>query len=294
MASSLNARSPWVRTWNEIRGNTLALLSFCIVVAAALVALFAPWLAPHSPEAMQLVDGRLLPPFFMEGGTTAHLLGTDATGRDVFSRLIYGARVSLFIGIVPVFFGCFVGIPVGLAAGYLGGKVDEVLMRVTDILLAFPSILLALIIVAFLGQGIFNLMIAVGLASAPAFARIVRSAVLSERNREYVASAQSLGSTTPRIVWQHIFPNITSSLIVLFTINFASALLEAAGLSFLGLGVKPPTAEWGAMLADGKNYFYDGWWMIVFPGIAIFLVVMSLNILGDALRDALDPRAAKR
>jgi dipeptide transport system permease protein len=294
MLHSVNARSPWVRTWTEIRGNKLAFLSFGIVVATALIAVFAPWLAPHSPEAMQLVEGRLLPPFFMEGGNTSHVLGTDATGRDVLSRLIYGSRVSLFIGIVPVFFGCLIGIPVGLAAGYLGGKVDEALMRVTDILLAFPSILLALIIVAFLGQGIFNLMIAVGLASAPAFARIVRSAVLSERNREYVASAESLGSATPRIVWRHIFPNITSSLIVLFTINFASALLEAAGLSFLGLGVKPPTAEWGAMLADGKNYFYDGWWMIVFPGIAIFLVVMSLNILGDSLRDALDPRAAKR
>ncbi|MCA2961445.1 MAG: ABC transporter permease [Silvanigrellales bacterium] len=294
MLHSVNARSPWVRTWTEIRGNKLAFLSFGIVVATALIAVFAPWLAPHSPEAMQLVEGRLLPPFFMEGGNTSHVLGTDATGRDVLSRLIYGSRVSLCIGIVPVFFGCLIGIPVGLAAGYLGGKVDEALMRVTDILLAFPSILLALIIVAFLGQGIFNLMIAVGLASAPAFARIVRSAVLSERNREYVASAESLGSATPRIVWRHIFPNITSSLIVLFTINFASALLEAAGLSFLGLGVKPPTAEWGAMLADGKNYFYDGWWMIVFPGIAIFLVVMSLNILGDSLRDALDPRAAKR
>ena len=294
MLHAVNARSPWVRTWTEIRGNKLAFLSFGIVVATALIAVFAPWLAPHSPEAMQLVEGRLLPPFFMEGGNTSHVLGTDATGRDVLSRLIYGSRVSLFIGIVPVFFGCLIGIPVGLAAGYLGGKVDEALMRVTDILLAFPSILIALIIVAFLGQGIFNLMIAVGLASAPAFARIVRSAVLSERNREYVASAESLGSATPRIVWRHIFPNITSSLIVLFTINFASALLEAAGLSFLGLGVKPPTAEWGAMLADGKNYFYDGWWMIVFPGIAIFLVVMSLNILGDSLRDALDPRAAKR
>jgi dipeptide transport system permease protein len=292
--TTANERSPWVRTWREITGNKLALVAFSVIVSVGLVALLAPLLAPHNPDAMSLVEGRLLPPFFVDGGTWTHPLGTDATGRDVLSRLMFGARLSLLIGIVPVFFGFAVGVPVGLLAGYLGGRVDEALMRVNDIFLAFPSILLALIVVAFLGQGIFNLMIAVGLSNAPAFARIVRSAVLSERNREYVASAASLGSPTPRIVLRHILPNITSSLIVIFTINFASALLEAAGLSFLGLGVKPPTAEWGAMLADGKNYFYDGWWMIVFPGIAIFLVVMSLNILGDALRDALDPRAAKR
>ena len=289
-----NSRSPWIRAWNEIRQNRLAFLSFGIIVAVAVVAVLAPLLAPHSPDAMQLDTARLVPPFFVEGGSWVHPLGTDSTGRDVLSRLLYGSRISLFIGIVPVFFGCLVGIPVGLTAGYLGGKVDEVLMRVNDILLAFPSILLALIIVAFLGQGIFNLMIAVGLSNAPLFARIVRGAALSERNRDYVSSATSLGSTSKRIVIRHILPNITSALIVVFTLNFASALLEAAGLSFLGLGVKPPTAEWGAMLADGKNYFYDGWWMIVFPGIAIFLVVMSLNVLGDALRDALDPRAAKR
>lgn len=292
--TAVNSRSPWVRTWNEITHNKLAFASFCVVVATVLIALLAPWLAPHNPDEIKLLDGRLVPPFFLEGGSWAHPLGTDATGRDVLSRLLYGARISVVIGVVPVFFGCLAGVPVGLVAGYFGGKVDEILMRVNDILLAFPSILLALIIVAFLGQGIFNLMIAVGLSNAPTFARIVRGAVLAERNRDYVASAVSLGSTSPRIVSRHIFPNITSSLIVVFTISFASALLEAAGLSFLGLGVKPPTAEWGAMLADGKNYFYDGWWMIVFPGVAIFLLVMSLNILGDSLRDALDPRAARR
>jgi len=291
---NVNERSPWMRAWNEIRANRLAALSFSVVVAVALVAIFAPLIAPHNPDAMQLEGARLVPPFFSEGGSWTHILGTDATGRDVLSRLIYGARISIVIGVVPVFFGCIVGIPVGLAAGYLGGRVDETLMRVNDILLAFPSILLALIVVAFLGQGIFNLMIAVGLSNAPLFARIVRSAALAERSRDYVASAESLGSSSPRIVWRHIMPNITSSLIVVFTLSFASALLEAAGLSFLGLGVKPPASEWGAMLADGKNYFYDGWWMIVFPGIAIFLVVMSLNVLGDALRDALDPRAMKR
>ena len=290
----LNERSPWMRAWKEITTNRLATAAFVLIVFAALLSVLAPVIAPHAPDKMNLVESKLIPPFFMEGGSWLYPLGTDSTGRDVFSRILFGGRLSLFIGVVPVLFGCLLGVPLGLASGYFGGKVDEVLMRANDVLLAFPSILLALIIVSFLGQGIFNLMIAVGLANAPSFARIVRSAVLTERHRDYVASATSLGSGSTRIVTRHIMPNITSSLIVIFTINFASALLEAAGLSFLGLGVRPPTAEWGAMLAEGKNYFYDGWWMIVFPGIAIFSVVMSLNILGDALRDALDPRLMKR
>ena len=285
---------PFRRAWQEILGNKLALLAFFVVSFTAVVALLAPLIAPHDPNAINLVDGKLIPPAFLEGGVRQYLLGTDSSGRDVLSRIMYGGRISLFIGIVPVCLGFLLGVPLGLASGYAGGKVDEILMRINDCLLAFPSILLALIVVAFLGQGIGNLMIAVGIAYAPAFARIIRGAVLSERARDYVTSAQSLGSSHVRIMARHIFPNISGPLLVMFTISFASALLEAAGLSFLGLGVQPPTAEWGAMLADGKNYFYDGWWMIIFPGIAIFLVVMSLNILGDCLRDAFDPRSAKR
>lgn len=292
---AMNARtSPWKTAWREIKTNRMALGAFLLLCGMLLCALFAPLISPHDPDVMNLVEGRLIPPFFMEGGSLAHILGTDSTGRDVFSRLLFGARVSLFLGVVPVCLGFVLGVPMGLASGYFGGKVDEVLMRINDCFLAFPSILLALIVVAFLGQGIDNLMIAVGIAYAPTFARVIRGAVLSERSRDYVASAQALGAGHVRIIGRHIFPNVTSSLIVVFTINFASALLEAAGLSFLGLGVKPPTSEWGSMLADGKNYFYDGWWMIIFPGVAIFLVVMSLNILGDSLRDALDPRSAKR
>lgn len=290
----MKRESPWAKAWKEIKQNRLSLTSFCLIAAVAGVAALAPVLAPHDPDLINLVDGRLMPPAWLEGGSSKHWLGTDASGRDVLSRLIYGARISLFLGIIPVLLAFALGVPVGLSAGYFGGKVDEILMRVNDCLLAFPSILLALIVVAFLGQGIGNLMIAVGISYAPTFARIIRSSVLSERNRDYVASAQSLGSGHSRIVSRHIFPNIMGPLIVVFTITFASALLEAAGLSFLGLGVRPPTAEWGSMLADGKNYFYDGWWMIIFPGLAIFAVVMSLNILGDTLRDALDPRSAKR
>ena len=280
--------------WIEIKCNKLALFSFSFIVVMILLALFAPLLAPHDPDALNLVEAKLLPPFFLEGGNTRYLLGTDSSGRDLFSRVLYGGRISLFIGFVPICLAFFLGVPFGLAAGYFGGKTDEILMRINDCLLAFPSILLALIVVAFLGQGIGNLMIAVGLSYVPSFARILRSAVLAERNRDYVLSAQAMGASHFRVMARHIFPNITPALIVVFTLNFASALLEAAGLSFLGLGVRPPTAEWGAMLADGKNYFYDGWWMLVVPGVVIFLVVMSLNILGDALRDAWDPRAVRK
>ncbi len=280
--------------WIEIKCNKLALFSFSFIVVMILLALFAPFLAPHDPDALNLVEAKLLPPSFLEGGSARYLLGTDSSGRDLFSRVLYGGRISLFIGFVPICLAFALGVPFGLAAGYFGGKIDEVLMRINDCLLAFPSILLALIVVAFLGQGIGNLMIAVGLSYVPSFARILRSAVLAERNRDYVLSAQAMGASHFRVMARHIFPNITPALIVVFTLNFASALLEAAGLSFLGLGVRPPTAEWGAMLADGKNYFYDGWWMLVVPGVVIFLVVMSLNILGDSLRDAWDPRAVRK
>jgi ABC-type dipeptide/oligopeptide/nickel transport system permease subunit len=287
-------RSPFAEALLQVSKNKLAMTSLVVLLIIVLLALFAPWLAPHNPDELNLVEAKLVPPFFSPGGNWVYPLGTDASGRDVLSRLLYGGRVSLFIGIVPVLLGCVLGIPLGLISGYLGGFIDEILMRINDILLAFPSILLALIVVAFLGQGLFNLMLAVGLANAPAFARIVRGAVLSERHKDYVASAVGLGATHARVLGRHVLPNIMNAVLVIMTLNFASALLEAAGLSFLGLGVKPPTAEWGAMLADGKNYFYDGWWMIFFPGVAIFLVVMSLNILGDALRDALDPRLKGR
>ena len=287
-------RSPFAEALRQISKNPLAVASFFLLAFIVIVSLLAPWIAPHNPDALNLVDAKLVPPFFAEGGSWQYPLGTDASGRDVLSRLLYGGRLSLFIGIVPVLLSCALGIPLGLVSGYVGGFVDEILMRVTDILLAFPSILLALIVVAFLGQGLFNLMLAVGLANAPSFARIVRGSVLSERSKDYVASAVGLGAQHSRVLGRHVLPNIMNAVLVIATLNFASALLEAAGLSFLGLGVKPPTAEWGAMLADGKNYFYDGWWMIFFPGAAIFIVVMSLNILGDALRDALDPRLKGR
>lgn len=286
--------SVWRKAWREVRANPVSLFAFFIVIFFVGVALVSLVWTPHDPLAINLVDGKLLPPAFLEGGVPAHWLGTDASGRDLLSRLMTGAQLSLIIGFVPVCLSLILGVPFGLIAGYMGGRVDEFIMRVNDVLLAFPSILLALIVVAVLGQGVFNLMIAVGVAHAPSFARVVRGAVLSQVRQDYVSAATSLGARRPRIVLRHIFPNIFNSLIVIFTIDFASALLEAAGLSFLGLGVKPPTAEWGSMLADGKDFFLDGWWMIVAPGLCIFAVVISLNILGDSLRDALDPRASRR
>lgn len=281
------------RVWREVRSNVISLLAFfviCFFVGVALVSFF--W-TPHDPLAIDLVGARLLPPAFLEGGDSRFLLGTDSSGRDLLSRLMVGAQLSLAVGFIPVCISLALGVPVGLLAGYVGGRIDETIMRIVDVLLAFPSILLALIVVAVLGQGVFNVMVAVGVAHAPSFARVVRGAVLTQVRQDYVSAALSLGAQSKRIVWRHIFPNIANSLIVIFTIDFAAALLEAAGLSFLGLGVRPPTPEWGAMLADGKDYFFDGWWMIVGPGVCIFAVVISLNILGDSLRDALDPRAAK-
>jgi ABC-type dipeptide/oligopeptide/nickel transport system permease subunit len=269
-------------------------LAFWTIGFFVLVALLSVVWSPHDPHQIDLLGAKLLPPAFLDGGRAEFLLGTDASGRDLLSRIMHGAQLSLVLGFVPVCMSLLIGVPFGLAAGFYGGKVDEALMRVNDVLLAFPSILLALIVVAVLGQGVVNLMIAVGIAHAPSFARVVRGAVLTQVRQEYVQAAISLGAPRPRIIWRHVLPNITNSLIVIFTIDFASALLEAAGLSFLGLGVIPPTAEWGSMLADGKNYFFDGWWMIVFPGACIFLVVISLNILGDSLRDALDPRASRK
>lgn len=284
----------WQKAWFEIQGNVVSKIALWTICFFVLVALLSVVWSPHDPHHIDLLGAKLLPPAFLEGGRIEHLLGTDASGRDLLSRMMHGAQLSLILGFVPVCMSLLIGVPFGLAAGFYGGKVDEVLMRINDVLLAFPSILLALIVVAVLGQGVVNLMIAVGIAHAPSFARVVRGAVLTQVRQEYVQAAISLGAPRPRIVWRHILPNITNSLIVIFTIDFASALLEAAGLSFLGLGVIPPTAEWGSMLADGKNYFFDGWWMIVFPGICIFLVVISLNVLGDSLRDALDPRASRK
>lgn len=280
--------------WLEVNSNRSAQWAVFVLMILFVGAVAAPFLSPHDPLALQLEHGRFLPPFFMDGGSFLHPFGTDSSGRDVFARVLYGGRISLALGFIPVLLGAGLGVPLGLFSGYLGGRTDQLLMRINDCLLAFPAILLALILVAFLGQGILNLMIAVGLSYAPTFARVARGAALGERNKEYVLGAYANGASLNRILFRHVLPNILNSVVVVATMSFASALLEAAGLSFLGLGVRPPAPEWGAMLAEGKADFYQAWWTLLFPGCAIFLTVFALNVLGDVLRDVLDPRAERR
>ncbi|MFZ9519475.1 MAG: ABC transporter permease [Silvanigrellaceae bacterium] len=284
----------WRSLLRELRLNRSAQIAVFILFVLILAALGADVLARHDPLAIDLESSKFLPPFFAEGGSWSHPFGTDGSGRDVFARVLHGGRVSLLLGFLPVALGAGIGVPVGLLSGYLGGRVDNLLMRLNDCLLAFPAILLALILVAFLGQGIVNLMVAVGIAYAPTFARVARSSALGERGKEYVTSAHANGASLSRILFRHVLPNIFNSIVVVATMSFASALLESAGLSFLGLGVRPPAPEWGAMLAEGKAYFYEAWWTLVFPGAAIFLTVLCLNLLGDCLRDALDPRSGSR
>lgn len=286
--------SVWSLILAELKLNRSAHLAVSILLLFIVLSVAAPLITASDPLTLNLETGRFLPPFFAEGGSLAHPFGTDGAGRDVFARVLYGGRISLALGFLPVAIGAGLGVPLGLLSGYLGGRTDQLLMRVNDCLLAFPAILLALILVAFLGQGVVNLMIAVGLAYAPTFARVARASALGERNKEYVIGAFAQGASLIRILFKHVFPNILNSIVVVATMSFASALLEAAGLSFLGLGVRPPSPEWGAMLAEGKADFYQAWWTLVFPGTAIFLTVLSLNVLGDALRDALDPRTGRR
>jgi ABC-type dipeptide/oligopeptide/nickel transport system permease subunit len=286
--------SVWFLLWMEVKHNRTAQVALLILAVLIVCAIGAPWFAHHDPLTLNLETSRFLPPFFIEGGSLYHPFGTDASGRDVFARVLHGGRISLALGFLPVFIGAGLGVPLGLLSGYMGGRVDHTLMRINDCLLAFPSILLALILVAFLGQGIVNLMIAVGIAYAPTFARVARGSAMGERNKEYVLGAFAHGASLRRILFKHVLPNTLNSIVVVATMSFASALLESAGLSFLGLGVRPPVPEWGAMLAEGKADFYQAWWTLVFPGAAIFLTVLSLNMLGDALRDALDPRSERR
>jgi ABC-type dipeptide/oligopeptide/nickel transport system permease subunit len=274
--------SVWFLLWMEVKRNRTAQMALLILFVLLVCAVAAPWIANHDPLILNLETSRFLPPFFIEGGSLHHPFGTDASGRDVFSRVLYGGRISLALGFLPVFIGAGLGVPLGLLSGYLGGRVDHILMRINDCVLAFPSILIALILVAFLGQGIVNLMIAVGIAYAPTFARVARGAALGERNKEYVLGAVAHGASLRRILFKHVLPNTLNSIVVVAT------------MSFLGLGVRPPSPEWGAMLAEGKADFYQAWWTLVFPGAAIFLTVLSLNMLGDVLRDALDPRSERR
>ncbi len=284
MSATLAPIAAGAATLSRALARPAARLGLAIVLLFLLVCAFAPLIAPHDPYAQDLMSA-LAPP------SLAHLLGTDQYGRDVASRVLYGARFALLAIIVGDGLALALGTTMGLAAGYLGGAVDAVLMRLVDVLLAFPYLLLALIIVAALGPSLLHSMIAIGVVYTPQYARLVRGQVLSVRQTDFVRAARALGASRARIILRHVAPNSLSPVIIMATLQAGSVVVETAGLSFLGLGAQPPSPDWGALLADGQNFFLTAWWIATFPGFSIFLVVLGFNLLGDALRRELDPRA---
>ena len=273
--------------WRNFARNRLAMLGLAIVIALVLVAIFANFLAPYSPTVGDLRTERLLPP------SAAHWFGTDDQGRDILSRLIHGSRITLVVVALVAILAAPVGLLVGTVAGYAGGWVDAVLMRITDIFLAFPRLILALAFVAALGPGIENAVIAIAITSWPPYARIARAETLTIRQADYISAVRLIGASPWRIVLRHIMPLCLSSVIVRVTLDMAGIILTAAGLGFLGLGAQPPAPEWGAMIANGRQFVLDQWWVAAAPGAAIFAVSLAFNLLGDGLRDALDPKAAQ-
>jgi dipeptide transport system permease protein len=275
--------------WFYFSRNKGAVIGFAIFLIILLLAIFATFVAPHSPS-IQNREVLLLPPAWVEGGRLAYFLGTDAVGRDILSRLIYGARFSLFIGVVVVSLSVISGVLIGLIAGYFRGRTDTIIMRVMDIILAFPSLLLALVLVAVLGPGLLNAMIAISLVNLPHFVRLTRAAVMTERTKDYVIASKVAGAGTLRLMFLTILPNCLAPLIVQATLAFSSAILDAAALGFLGMGAQPPTPEWGTMLAEAREFIQRAWWVVTFPGLAILITVLAINLMGDGLRDALDPK----
>ncbi len=292
-AAAYVSRTPFQRACRGLLRHRPGMIGLGVVLVFVLLAILAAVLAPVDPFIQNNVM-KFTPPIWQDGGVWPHVLGTDILGRDVFSRLLYGARLSLMIGFISVLVGASVGIPLGLISGFFGGKIDIVIMRLIDVMLAFPSILLAVCIVAILGPSLENAMIAIGVVSIPQYARVVRASVLSEKEREYVTADIAMGRRKMKILFSAILPNIFSPLLVIATLSFAGAVLEAAGLSFIGLGAQPPTPEWGALLFEGKTYVYNAPWLILFPGLAILFTVIGFNLFGDALRDVFDPKSMQR
>lgn len=275
--------------WRYFSANKGAVAGLLIVLAVLLLAAFAPLIAPYAPD---LTDNSvfLVPPAWQAGGSAVHLLGTDAIGRDILSRLIFGARLSLLIGIAVVTLSVMVGTVLGLLAGYFRGVFEITIMRLMDIILTLPSLLLAIVIVAILGPGLMNAMLAVAIVVLPHYVRITRAAVISETSRDYVTAARMGGAGHWRLMFSEILPNCTAPLIVQASLGISTAILDAAALGFLGLGAQPPSPEWGTMLADAREFVLRAWWVVTFPGLAILVTVLAFNLLGDGLRDALDPK----
>lgn len=274
------------QTWGRFARNRLAVAGLVVILVFLVMAVFASWLAPYDPIDQDL-------PRQLQGPSRSHLLGTDDFGRDILSRIIVGSRVSLLVGVLATAIGATLGTLIGLIAGFYP-KTDNLLMRLMDILLAFPGIILAIAVIAVLGPSLFNVMIAIGVNSIPAYARLVRSQTLSVKEKEYVESARAIGMRDQSVLFRHVLPNCISPLIVYSTLQLGGAILSASILSFLGLGIQPPDPEWGAMVNAGRGWLRDAPHIATFPGIAIFLVVMGFNLLGDGLRDVLDPRMRNR
>jgi peptide/nickel transport system permease protein/dipeptide transport system permease protein len=282
-------RHPFFDQVEKLFKNKTGLAGLIIITLFSAAAVFAPVISPHDPIENALYE-QLKPPVWEEGGATKNWLGTDDLGRDILSRLIYGARVSLTLGVVSVGLALTIGTLLGALAGYYKGWLDNLIMRFMDIILAFPHILLAIVIVAYLGPGLRNAMMAIGIINIPRFARIVRASVMDEYGKDYVTAARAVGASDRRVIFNAILPNCLAPMIVQASLGFGAAILDAAGLSFLGLGAQPPIPEWGAMIAEGRAMILRAWWVMTFPGIAILLGVLGFNLLGDGLRDALDPR----
>lgn len=275
--------------WSYFSENRGAVIGLVFFVAIVIIAIFADYVAPHLPN-QQYREAFLQPPFWQDGGSLTFPLGTDAVGRDMLSRLIYGSRYSLFIGCVVVSGALSVGVILGLFAGFFKGRVDTMIMRLMDIILAFPSLLLALVLVAILGPSLINAMIAIAIVQQPHYVRLTRAAVMGEMSKDYVTAARVIGVRRVRLMFVTILPNCMAPLIVQAALSFSTAILDAAALGFLGMGAQPPTPEWGTMLADSREFILRAWWVVTLPGLAILLTVLAINLMGDGLRDALDPK----
>jgi dipeptide transport system permease protein len=280
---------PLRELWDYFRQNRGAVTGLAVVVLLVLIALFADVIAPHSPIE-QYREATLVPPAWADGGSAKFLLGTDPLGRDILSRLIHGTRLSLIIGLVSVTLSLGLGIVLGLAAGFFRGKTEVAIMRMMDIMLALPSLLLAIAVIAVLGAGLMNAMYAIAIVMLPHYVRLTRAAVIGELQKDYVNASRIAGAGTLRLMFNTVLPNCTAPLIVQATLGFSAAILDAAALGFLGLGAQPPASEWGSMLASALEFIQSAWWVVTFPGLAILVAVLAFNLMGDGLRDALDPK----
>lgn len=278
--------------WSKLRKSPVGLTGAILLTLVLLVAICAPLIAPHDPNLKEPIL-RLKPPVWLDGGVKGYLLGTDVLGRDILSRIIYGARVSVAVGVAAVAVAGTIGVSLGVITGYFGGWLDNLLMRFTDAFLSIPTLLLTMLVIGIVGPGLWTLIMVLGVTTWVAYARVVRGEALAVREREFVQAAKALGQRDVWILVKHLLPNVRGSIIVLATLNVASVILSESSLSFLGLGVPPNVPTWGSILADGRNYITNAWWVATFPGIAISLTVLGISFLGDWLRDYFDPRLRK-